>query len=66
MRLTIKSADDLKLPVGKNDHIVFDDDITGFGIRLRESGSRTWIYHIGSARSSAGWCWARSNRSRSS
>jgi integrase len=44
MRLTIKSADDLKLPVGKNDHIVFDDDITGFGIRLRESGSRTWIY----------------------
>jgi len=44
MRLTIKSADDLKLPAGKNDHIVFDDDITGFGIRLREGGSRTWIY----------------------
>jgi integrase len=44
MRLTIKSADDLKLPVGKKDHIVFDEDITGFGIRLREGGSRTWIY----------------------
>jgi hypothetical protein len=47
MRLTIKSADDLKLPAGKNDHIVFDDDITGFGIRLREGGSapafRVWV-----------------------
>jgi integrase len=44
MRLTVKSADDLKLPTGKTDHIVFDDDITGFGIRLREGGSRSWIY----------------------
>jgi integrase len=26
------------------DHIVFDDDIPGFGLRLREGGSRTWIY----------------------
>jgi integrase len=44
MRLTIKEAAGLKLPAGKSDHIVFDDDITGFGIRLREGGSRTWIY----------------------
>jgi integrase len=44
MRLTVKSADDLKLPIGKTDHIVFDDDITGFGIRLRDGGSRTWVY----------------------
>src|SRR6516225_11621372 len=44
MRLTIKEAAGLKLPAGKSDHIVFDDDIPGFGIRLREGGSRTWIY----------------------
>src|SRR4029079_14016837 len=44
MKLTIKTLADLKLPAGKSDHIVFDDDITGFGIRLREGGSRTWIY----------------------
>jgi integrase len=44
MRLTAKKADDLKLPQGKTDHIEFDDDIRGFGIRLREGGSRTWIY----------------------
>lgn len=44
MRLTIKSADGLKLPRGKADHIEFDEDIPGFGLRLREGGSRTWIY----------------------
>jgi integrase len=44
MKLTIKSADSIQLPRGKTDHIEFDDDITGFGIRIREGGSRTWIY----------------------
>jgi len=44
MRLTVKSAEGLKLPKGKTDYIEFDDDITGFGLRLREGGSRTWIY----------------------
>jgi integrase len=44
VKLTVKSANGLKLPAGKSDHIEFDDDITGFGIRLREGGSRTWIY----------------------
>ena len=50
MKLTIKSADGLKLPKGKKDYIEFDDDIPGLGLRLRESGSRTWIfqYRIGS------------------
>jgi integrase len=32
------------LPAGKRDHVVFDDDIAGFGLRIREGGSRTWIY----------------------
>jgi Arm DNA-binding domain len=44
MRLTVKSTERLKLPAGKADHIEFDDDITGFGLRLREGGSRTWVY----------------------
>jgi hypothetical protein len=44
MKLTIKSVDSIQLPRGKRDHIEFDNDITGFGIRLREGGSRTWIY----------------------
>jgi hypothetical protein len=41
MRLTIKSAGSIKLPKGKTDHIEFDDDILGFGLRIREGGSRT-------------------------
>jgi integrase len=44
MKLTVKSAEGINLPKGKTDHIEFDDDITGFGLRLREGGSRTWVY----------------------
>src|SRR6516165_11128272 len=50
MRLTVKSTVGLKLPPGKQDHIEWDDDIAGFGIRLREGGARSWIfqYRVGS------------------
>ena len=50
MKLTLKSVAALKLPSGKTDHIEFDDDISGFGLRLREGGSRSWIfqYSLGS------------------
>ena len=50
MRITINSAHRLKLRPGQKECIVFDDDIPGFGIRIREGGSRTWIfqYRIGS------------------
>jgi integrase len=50
MRLTVKSADSLKLKAGQKERIAFDDDIPGFGLRIREGGSRTWIfqYRIGS------------------
>ena len=34
MKLTIKSAESIKLPKGKTDHIEFDDDIAGFGLRI--------------------------------
>jgi integrase len=44
VKLTVKSTLGLKLPRGKRDHIEFDDAIPGFGLRLREGGSRTWIF----------------------
>jgi integrase len=44
MRLTQKAVAALELPPGKTDHIEFDDDLPGFGVRLREGGSRVWIY----------------------
>jgi integrase len=44
MRLTIKSVDELKLKPGQKECIVFDDDVPGFGLRIREAGSRTWIF----------------------
>lgn len=44
MKFTNKSIAALKLPQGKRDHLEFDDAIPGFGLRLRDGGSRTWIY----------------------
>lgn len=40
----------LKLPQGKTESIVFDDDLPGFGVRIRAGGKRTWIaqYRLGS------------------
>jgi integrase len=47
MKLTQKSAAALKLPHGKDDHIEWDDDLAGFGIRLRRSGNgrvrKSWV-----------------------
>jgi integrase len=50
MKLSETSARRLDLPKGKAEAIVFDDDIPGFGLRLREGGSRAWVvqYKIGS------------------
>jgi integrase len=44
VKLTARNTAGLKLPAGKIDHIEFDDSIPGFGLRIREGGSRTWIY----------------------
>jgi integrase len=44
MKLTLKSVATIRLPAGKTDHVEFDDDIAGFGLRIREGGARTWIY----------------------
>jgi integrase len=47
MKLTQKSAGVLKLAHGKDDHIEWDDDLAGFGIRLRRSGNgrvrKSWV-----------------------
>jgi hypothetical protein len=43
MKLTATTVKTAELPAGKTEAIFFDDDIPGFGLRLREGGSsRTW------------------------
>ena len=44
MKLTHSTVGTLKLPRGKTEAIFFDDDIGGFGLRIRSGGSRTWIF----------------------
>jgi integrase len=44
MKLTAKSVAVLKLPPGKTDHIEWDDDVAGFGLRLREGGGRSFVF----------------------
>jgi integrase len=48
-RLTDNAARTLALPTGLKDRVFFDSDLGGFGIRVREGGSRTWVvqYDIG-------------------
>ena len=46
MKLTAKAVTALMLPVGKTDAIFFDEDLPGFGYRLRQSGdkvARSWV-----------------------
>jgi integrase len=44
VKLTKDNVGRLKLPAGKTDHIEFDDDVPGFGVRIRAGGKRTWIF----------------------
>jgi integrase len=44
MKLIERNTASLKLDAGKTDSIWWDEDVTGFGIRLRAGGSRNWIY----------------------
>jgi hypothetical protein len=44
MKLTATSVRTAELPEGKSEAIFFDDDISGFGLRLRAQGSRTFIF----------------------
>jgi integrase len=49
MKLTADRLHRLSLPPGKSDCIFFDDDLPGFGLRLRAGGARTFVvqYRVG-------------------
>ena len=44
MRLTKIKIAKVAVPSGKNEIIKFDDDVPGFGLRVRAGGSATWIF----------------------
>jgi hypothetical protein len=44
MKLSVRATEALKLAAGERDRIVFDEVIPGWGIRLRESGKRYWVF----------------------
>jgi integrase len=44
MKLTAAEAERLTLQPGETDRIWFDDSIPGFGVRLRSTGSRAWVF----------------------
>jgi integrase len=46
MRFTQKTIDALDLPARKTEAIIFDDELPGFGLRLRRGGSRVWVYQF--------------------
>jgi integrase len=43
VKLTQAKIQGLELPAGKTEAIFFDDDLPGFGLRLRDGGSKNWI-----------------------
>jgi integrase len=43
MRLTATTIRTLSLPPGKVDHVFFDSDLPGFGLRVRATGGKTWM-----------------------
>jgi integrase len=44
MKLTRANIGKLTLPSGKTEALFWDDDIHGFGLRVREGGSRTFVF----------------------
>ena len=43
MRLTAATVRTLTLPPGKVDHVFFDAELPGFGLRVRATGAKTWM-----------------------
>jgi Arm domain-containing DNA-binding protein len=43
VRLDARTVADAVLPTGKSDAIFFDDDLPGFGLRLRAGGNRSYV-----------------------
>ncbi len=44
MKLNSRNVKSEPLPAGKNEAIFFDDDLPGFGLRVREGGSRSYVF----------------------
>ncbi|HZC55485.1 MAG TPA: Arm DNA-binding domain-containing protein, partial [Xanthobacteraceae bacterium] len=44
MKLTTVTVRTQALPAGKSEAIFFDDDIPGFGLRIRDGGSRRFVF----------------------
>jgi integrase len=44
MKLTARNIATLNLPSGKSDVIYWDDTVPGFGLRIRETGARGWVF----------------------
>jgi integrase len=44
MKLSVRATETLKLAPGERDRIVFDEVVPGWGLRLRESGKRYWVF----------------------
>jgi hypothetical protein len=40
MRIDTKTIPEARAPTGKLDHIEWDEDLAGFGLRLRQGGKR--------------------------
>jgi hypothetical protein len=43
MKIDAKTVDAIKLPAGRSEVIVYDDEIAGFGVRVREGG-RVFVF----------------------
>jgi integrase len=43
MKLTATAARNISLPPGVTDKVYFDDDLPGFGLRVRASGANSWM-----------------------
>ncbi len=52
-KLTKATVAKLKLPAGQSDAIYFDDDLPGFGLRLRRAASAVGSCNTGTAKNSA-------------
>ena len=46
MKLSQKTIAGIALPAGKSEHVVFDEDLPGFGLRIRATGARSWVYQF--------------------
>ena len=62
MRLTAASVGALKLDTDVTDKIFFDTEVPGFGLRVRASGARTWIFQYKVVEGLGGSSWATPRR----